>query len=108
VLVYSKEWKGERIMFCKRLKATMKISACLKRQEKALRDMDYEICRNCPQIVRVKAGKETDRDIDRMIRELSQVPVPPGFFRWASSKSPKVRFTEGLRGKKNGRRAKGL
>lgn len=94
-------------MFCKRLNATMKISTCLKRQEKALRDSEYEICRNCPQIVRVNAGKETDRDIDRMIRELSQVPVPPGFFRWASQKSRKVCFAEGLKGKKNNRRAKG-
>lgn len=90
-------------MFCKRLKATMKISVCLKRQEKSLRDPDYEICRHCPQTMRVKDGKESDRDIDRIIRELSRSPVPPGFFRWASLKSTEVRYLQGIKAKKSGR-----
>ena len=91
-------------MFCNRLKATMKISACLKRQEKALHDLDYEVCRNCPQVLRVKAGKESDRDIDRMIRQLPPAPV---FYQWASKKSGLSRFGEGFKEKKAGRRLKG-
>ncbi|MCU0579288.1 MAG: hypothetical protein MUF69_07055 [Desulfobacterota bacterium] len=82
----------------------MKICVCLKRQEKSLRDPDYETCRHCPQTMRVKDGKETDRDIDRIIRDLSQSPFPPGFFRWTSLKSSKGRFMEGMKEKKKGRR----
>jgi hypothetical protein len=74
-------------MFCKRLKATMKISTCLKRQEKAHYYLNYEACRECPQLARVQAGKESDRDVERIIRELSQTPVLPGFFPWAAQKA---------------------
>ena len=63
-------------MFCKRLKATMKVSTCHKRQEKAHRDLGYEVCRTCPQMAAVNAGKETDRDINRIIRELSKHRPP--------------------------------
>ncbi len=73
-------------MFCKRLKATMKVGTCLKRQEKALRDLDYEVCRDCPQMLEVKTGKESDRDINRIIRELSKSPTPPVYYPWATSK----------------------
>ena len=74
-------------MFCKRLKATMKISTCLKRQEKAHHHLDYEVCRACPQLARVQAGKESDRDVDQIIRDLSQTPALPGFFPWAAQKA---------------------
>ena len=79
-------------MYCKRLKATMKVSTCHKRQEKAHRNLGYEVCRDCPQMVKVNAGKESDRDIDRIIRELSQSPPPPGYYQWASLTKGKPKF----------------
>lgn len=79
-------------MFCKRLMATMKISACLKRQEKARRHLDCEVCRDCPQVAAVKAGKETDRDINRIFRELSKSAPPPVYFQWAASKAERPKF----------------
>jgi hypothetical protein len=79
--------EGEETMFCKRLKATMKISTCHKRQEKAQSDLGYGICRDCPQMVKVNAGKESDRDINRIIKELSQSPPPPAYYHWASEKA---------------------
>jgi len=78
-------------MYCKRLKATMKVSTCHKRQEKARRDLGYEVCRDCPQVLKVNAGKESDRDIDRIIGELAQSPPPPVYFQWASSKAGRAR-----------------
>jgi hypothetical protein len=58
-------------MFCKRLQATMTVSTCQKRQKKALTYMEYEACRDCPQSDMVNAGRETDHDIFRIIKEIS-------------------------------------
>ncbi len=74
-------------MFCKRLKATMKVGTCRKRQERALRDLSYEVCRDCPQILKVNAGKESDRDVNRIIKELAGSPPLPVFYQWASAKA---------------------
>jgi len=58
-------------MYCKRLQATMTVSTCQKRQKKALTYMEYEACRDCPQSETVNAGRETDQDIFRIIKEIS-------------------------------------
>jgi hypothetical protein len=79
-------------MYCKRLKATMKVSTCHKRQEKAQHDLGYGVCRDCPQMVKVNAGKESDRDINRIIKELSQSPLPPGYYDWAPLPKGKTKF----------------
>jgi hypothetical protein len=78
-------------MYCKRLKATMKVTTCHKRQEKARRDLGYEVCRDCPQVLRVNAGKESDRDVNRIIRELAGSPPFPVFYHWASSKAGRAK-----------------
>jgi len=57
-------------MYCKRLKATMKVSTCQKRQKKARRDLGYK----------VNAGKESDRDIQRIFRELNKLATSPIHF----------------------------
>jgi hypothetical protein len=63
-------------MFCKRLQATMTVSACQKRQKKALTYLELEACRECPQKGLVNAGLESDQDILNMIREIGlQCPL---------------------------------
>jgi hypothetical protein len=94
-------------MYCKRLKATMKVSTCHKRQEKAQRDLGYEVCRDCPQILKVNTGRESDRDINKIIRELSNSPPPPVYYHWASSKAGKPKINNYFKKKRqpSGQRA---
>lgn len=63
-------------MFCKRLQATITVSACQKRQKKALTYLELEACRECPQKSVVNAGLESDHDIFLMIKEIGlQCPL---------------------------------
>ena len=63
-------------MFCKRLQATITVSACQKRQKKALTYLELEACRECPQKGMVNAGLESDHDILLMIKEIGlQCPL---------------------------------
>ena len=63
-------------MFCKRLQATITVSACQKRQKKALTYLELEACRECPQKGVVNAGLESDHDIFLMIKEIGlQCPL---------------------------------
>jgi hypothetical protein len=81
----------------------MKISTCLKRQEKAYHSLDYEICRDCPQVLRVRSGRESDRDVDLMIRELSRTQPLPGFFPWAAQEAGQAENRSGVKRPKSKR-----
>lgn len=60
----------KKIMFCKRLQATMTVNACQKRQKKSVSYLELEACRDCPQKGMVNAGLESDQDIYNLIKEI--------------------------------------